>query len=167
MNKKTVVGVVLFLAIVLLAVGFAAITAVNLVITGNTTATPSQENFKVVFTGEPETSEPGKVTADINEDDPTKATMDVSGLTAKDQFVTATFTIQNKSADLSAQLTEVSAVNTNTAYFKVDTNIAEPTLVTAGSTTTVTVTVTLLKTPISGDETGTTTVTLKADPVQP
>lgn len=167
MNKKTVVGVVLFLAIVLLAVGFAAITAVNLVITGNTTATPSQENFKVEFTGEPETSDPGKVTADINEDDPTKATMDVSGLTAKDQFVTATFTIQNKSTDLSAQLTEVEAVNTNTEYFKVDTNIEAPTVVTAGSTTTVTVTVTLLKTPISGNETGTTTVTLKADPVQP
>ena len=167
MNKKTVVGVVLFLAIVLLAVGFAAITAVNLVITGNTTATPSQENFKVEFTEVSNTSDPEKVVADINDGDATKATMEVSGLTAKDDFVTATYTIQNKSTDLSAQLTEVSSENTNNEYFKVETNIAEPTLLTAGQTTTVTVTVTLLKTPISGDETGTTTVTLKADPVQP
>lgn len=165
MNKKTVVGVVLFLAIVLLAVGFAAITAVNLVITGNTTATPDQKNFKVVFTGEPETSDPGKVTADINEGDPTKATMDVSGLTAKDQFVTATFEIQNKSADLSAALSATTE-NTNTTYFDVSYNIAEPTIA-KGETTTITVTVTLLKTPIAGDENGTTTVTITADPVQP
>ena len=166
MNKSTkvIVGIVLFLAIVLLAVGFAAITSVQLNISGSATATPDQANFKVEFTGEPTAD--GKVEASINDLDKTKATMNVTGLTAKDETVTATYTIKNLSADLSAQLSATTE-SSNSEYFDVSYKINEPSTLTAQGETTITVTVKLLKTPISGDESGTIGVTITATPVQP
>lgn len=165
-KAKTIIGVVLFIAILSIAVGFAAITSVQLNISGTAGATTSQENFKVEFTGEPETSDPKKVTATIDEMNKAQATMNVTGLTAKDEFVTATYTIKNSSADLSAQLS-ATTTSSNTEYFDVTYNIDEPTTLTANGETTITVTVTLKKTPIEEPESGTIGVTITAAPVQP
>lgn len=164
-KAKTIIGVVLFIAILSIAVGFAAITSVQLNISGTASATTSQENFKVEFTGEPETSDSEKVTATINEMDPKQATMNVTGLTAKDDFVTATYTIKNLSADISAQLS-AETTTSNTEYFDVTYNIEDPTTLTANGETTITVTVTLKKTPIDEPATGTIGVTITATPVQ-
>lgn len=165
-KAKTIIGVVLFIAILSIAVGFAAITSVQLNISGTAGATASQENFKVEFTGEPEVSDGEKVEATINNMDKTNATMNVTGLTAKDEFVTATYTIKNLSADLSAQLS-AKTTTSNTEYFDVTYNIDEPTTLTANGETTITVTVTLKKTPIEEPATGTIGVTITADPLQP
>ena len=164
-NKKIIVGGVLLIAIVLVAVGFAAIGSKTLTISGNTTATPNSANFSVKFTGTPTTGGQGKTTATISTTEPLKGTMTVTGLNAKGNKATATFTVSNTSADLSAGLT-ASATVSNTEYFKVTPTIALAT-VAKGGTTTVTVTVELIKTPIDGDKTGTVTVTLTATPKQP
>ena len=164
-SARTIVGIVVFLAIVLLAVGFAAITSIKLNISGSTSATPSQANFKVEFTGTPQTSG-GKVSATINGTDKTKATMNVTGLTAKGETVTATYTIKNLSADLAAQLSATTQ-SSNTEYFEVSYKIKDPTKLAAQGETTITVTVKLLKTPVTGDESGTIGVTITAAPVQP
>ena len=84
-NTKIVLGVVLVLAILLVAVGYAAIQTVNLKIESSSAqATPNQSNFTVKFKGTPTTGGVGTATA--------------------------TFIIENTSADLSAALSVVDPV---------------------------------------------------------
>lgn len=110
-NTKIVLGVVLVLAILLVAVGYAAIQTVNLKIESSSAqATPNQSNFTVKFTGTPTTGGVGTTTATIDENDELKASMNVTGLTAKGDTATATFEIENTSADLSAALSVVDPV---------------------------------------------------------
>ena len=96
--------------------------------------------------------------------------MNVTGLTAKGDTATATFEIENTSADLSAALSVVDPVeNSNPEYFDVTYNIADPVIGVneTKSKTTITVTVELIKTPITQDETTTIGLTINADPQQP
>ena len=166
MKKKVIIVIMMIIATLVIAVGFAQITNIKLNILGDATATPDQANFKVEFTGEPKTSDSEKVTAKIDETNKTKATLNVKGLTAKGESVTATYTIKNLSPDLSASLL-AKAENDNTEYFKVEYNIEPPTTLTTQGETTITVKVTLIKTPIDTEPTGTTTVTITAKPIQP
>ena len=75
MNKKTsiIIGVVLVVAIILVAVGYAVISNRILNISGQATGTPNPENFKVKFTGTPTTGGVGTTTATIDENDELKA----------------------------------------------------------------------------------------------
>lgn len=170
-NTKIVLGVVLVLAILLVAVGYAAIQTVNLKIESSSAqATPNQSNFTVKFTGTPTTGGVGTTTATLDETDELKASMNVTGLTAKGDTATATFEIENTSADLSAALSVVDPVeNSNPEYFDVTYNIADPVIGVneTTATTTITVTVKLIKTPITQDETTTIGLTINADPQQP
>lgn len=162
-NTKAIVGLVLLVAVLLVAVGYAAITATQLNINGTANATTKQENFTVEFTGTPTVSDADKVEAKLVDQKPLNAIMNVSKLTAKGD--TATYTIANTSADLSAVLSATTS-NTNDEYFKITQNIAKAT-VAAGDTTTITVTVELIKTPITQDEETTIGVTITAEPQQP
>lgn len=134
-NTRAVVGLVLLIAVLLVAIGYAAITAVTLNINGSAQATPEQTNFTVKFSGTPTVSDSSKVVAVINQQDQLKATMNVNGLTAKGDTATATYTIANTSADLSAVLSATTS-NTNDEFFKITQNIAKGT-VAAGDTTTI------------------------------
>lgn len=162
-NTKAIVGLVLLVAVLLVAVGYAAITATQLTINGTANATTKQENFTVEFTGTPTVSDADKVEAKLVAQKPLNAIMNVSKLTAKGD--TATYTIANTSADLSAVLSATTS-NTNDEYFKITQNIAKAT-VAAGDTTTITVTVELIKTPITQDEETTIGVAITAEPQQP
>ena len=164
-NTRAVVGLVLLIAVLLVAIGYAAITAVPLNINGSAQATPEQTNFTVKFSETPTVSDSSKVVAEINQQDQLKATINVSKLTAKGDTATATYTIANTSADLSAVLSATTS-NTNDEFFRVTQNIAKGT-VAAGDTTTITVTVELIKTPITQDEETTIGVIITADPQQP
>ena len=165
-NTKVSIGIILVIAILLVAIGYATITTITLNIDGNAQANPDSANFTVKFVGTPIVSDSNKVTAGIKEDDALKATIDVQGLTAKGDTVTATYTIQNTSKDLSAALSANVTSNTNSEYFDVDFNIAESTI-SHGESTTIVVTVSLIKTPIDEDQTSTVGITLKAEPQQP
>ena len=161
-NTKAIVGLVLLVAVLLVAVGYATITATQLTINGTANATTKQENFNVEFTGTPTVSDADKVEAKLVDQKPLKAIMNVSKLTAKGDTATATYTIANTSADLSAVLS-ATTTNTNDEYFKITQNIAKAT----GDTTTITVTVELIKTPITQDEETTIGVAITAEPQQP
>ena len=169
MGKNTkIVGGVLLVAIILVAVAYAAITNVELNINGVGSAQAKQENFKVEFIGTPSTSGKGTTTATINESDKTKGTVNVTGLTAKGDEATATYTVKNLSSDISADLT-AEATSSNQTYFEVICSLEKTTLK-AQEETTLKVTVRLLKTPI--DETkedlnSDIEVTLTAEPKQP
>ena len=169
MSKNTkIVGGVLLIAIILVAVAYAAITNVELNINGVGSAQAKQENFKVEFIGTPSTSGKGTTTATISESDKTKGTVNVTGLTAKGDEATATYTVKNLSSDISADLT-AEATSSNQIYFEVICSLEKTTLK-AQEETTLKVTVRLLKTPI--DETkedlnSDIDVTLTAEPKQP
>ena len=169
MSKNTkIVGGVLLVAIILVAVAYAAITNVELNINGVGNAQAKQENFKVEFIGTPSTSGKGTTTATISESDKTKGTVNVTGLTAKGDEATATYTVKNLSSDISADLT-AEATSSNQTYFEVICSLEKTTLK-AQEETTLKVTVRLLKTPI--DETkedlnSDIDVTLTAEPKQP
>ena len=169
MSKNTkIVGGVLLVAIILVAVAYAAITNVELNINGVGSAQAKQENFKVEFIGTPSTSGKGTTTATINSDDKTQGSVNVTGLTAKGDEATATYTVKNLSSDISADLT-AEATSSNQTYFEVICSLEKTTLK-AQEETTLKVTVRLLKTPI--DETkedlnSDIDVTLTAEPKQP
>ena len=169
MGKNTkIVGGILLIAIILVAVAYAAITNVGLNINGVGNAQAKQENFKVEFIGTPSTSGKGTTTATISSDDKTQGSVNVTGLTAKGDEAVATYTVKNQSADISADLT-ADATSSNQEYFEVICALEKTTLK-AQEETTLKVTVRLLKTPI--DETkedlnSDIDVTLTAEPKQP
>ena len=164
MVKRSTVLLIAILAVVMaLGVGFAAITSTQLNITGNTTATPDQANFKVKFLEETEVSDPSKVEAVVTGD--ITATIDVHGLSAKGDTVTATYKVKNFSDDLSADI-EVDIKSNNEEYFKITPELGQDSL-RAGEETTVVVTVELIKTLIRNDETSKIIATIEATPVQP
>ena len=169
MGKNTkIVGGILLVAIILVAVAYAAITNVELNINGVGSAQAKQENFKVEFIGTPSTSGKGTTTATINSDDKTQGSVNVTGLTAKGDEAVAIYTVKNLSSDISADLT-AEATSSNQTYFEVICSLEKTTLK-AQEETTLKVTVRLLKTPI--DETkedlnSDIDVTLTAEPKQP
>lgn len=166
-NSK-IIGGILLVAILLVAVGYAAITKVGLNIDGTAKSEGNPDNFKVELVGEPQTSGDGTTTATINTADKTQGTMNVSGLNAKGQTAIATYTVKNQSVDLSADLT-AKATSTNDEYFEVQCSLDKTTLK-AQEETTMTVKVKLLKTPIDETKENLSTeigVNIDAEPKQP
>ena len=166
-NAK-IVGGVLVLAIILVAVAYAAITSTQLNINGTGNATAKQDNFKVEFIGTPTTGGKGTTTATIDSSVKTNGTVTVNGLTAKGDEATATYTVKNQSADLSADLS-AKATSSNEEYFEVLCTLEKTTLK-AQEETTLKVTVRLLKTPIDETKENLKTdigVTVTAEPKQP
>ena len=166
-NKKTLQIVLLVaIAVLTLGIGYASITAINLLINGNATASVNQENFKVYFTqAQSITGSTGvSGTSSIDDNDATIAYFDVSGLTKVGDYGVATYTISNNSngigADISLQLT-----NSNNEYFKITETVADSQLQ-AGDTTTATIRVEMIKTPIQADVTTSVTGTLTATPME-
>ena len=163
-RKKTYVGLILLIAVLMLGIGYAAMSNITLNITGSASAVVKDENFSVLFVGTPEVSS-DDVTAKIIDDH--NATLNVTGLSAKGDKATVTYTVKNASEDLSASVAVPNISNSNSEYFSVTTDMnAEKTLV-AGNNTTVTVTVQLIKTPVDADETANINISLVASPVQP
>lgn len=168
-NKKTFIGVALLLAVLMLGIGYAVLSNITLNITGSATSVPSQENFEVRFT---ETATFDKSNANANivvepavEGD-LKAKVDVSNFVSKGEFITATFTVENVSAvDLSADL-EVVRISEEDTNFAV-TVIPTATSIAKGESTTVTVRIESLVTPINSNITGSFEFQLVAKPVQP
>ena len=166
-NAK-IVGGVLVLAVILVAVAYAAITSTQLNINGTGNATANQSNFKVEFIGTPTTGGKGTTTATIDSSVKTNGTVTVNGLTAKGDEATATYTVKNQSADLSADLS-AEATSSNEEYFEVLCTLEKTTLK-AQEETILKVTVRLLKTPIDETKENLKTdigVTVTAEPKQP
>lgn len=164
-QKKTFIIVALLLAVLLLGIGYAAMAGITLNINGTANATIDNTNFVVKFVADSaQVSNAEKVTATVTDDK--TARIAVNGLTAKGDYETATYTIKNESADLSARLS-AAITNNNKDYFKVEYTIADTEPLASGATTTITVKVSLLKTPIDTDQNATIGVAITADPLQP
>lgn len=150
-NKKSTLGFILLALVLVLGVGYATVSSVVLNITGSASVQASDLN--VSFTGTTTTSSSSKVTASASADSK-NATISVTGLTLNEP-VTATYTVINKETDVNAKIGTPTITNPKSTYFKVTTDVdTTPKIINAGgtNTTTVTVTVELIKTPIAADD---------------
>ena len=169
-NKRNLqVCLLVLIAVVTLGIGYAAISAINLIINGNATASVNQNNFKVYFTSTEDTpSLTGNVTvegtAEINSQDNTVATFNVGGLTKVGDYAIAAYTVLNDSEAIGAELS-LNVTSSNSEYFKVTETILDNKLQ-AGETTTATVKVEMIKTPITDSVTTSVTARLTASPLE-
>ena len=168
-NKKALqIVLIVLVAVLTLGIGYASITAINLIISGNATASTSQENFKVKFLKEegitPKiTSEDGG-TGDIDVTSDTTATFNITGLDAAGESAVANFKVKNESNNVGAAIS-LSVTNSNSEYFKVTETIQDNKLQ-AGDETSVTVKVEMIKTPITDSVSTSITATLTATPLE-
>jgi len=167
-NNKLFTVLAIFVGVLILGIGYAALFNVSLNVKGSASASSSDYNFAVRFSGNPsvkKNNDIASVSASITGDH--SATISVANLTTKGDKASATYTIKNVSTDLSADLSATTSVaGVNPDYFNVYCKF-EQDLLTAGKSTTVVVTVELAKTPVDGDKSATIGVLLTAKPVQP
>ena len=147
-NRKRIVVALLCVAMLLLSVGYAALTDV-LDITGsadvNQSAAEEAFNEDVHFSAAV-ANEAGN-TASVNPDNNDKASFTANTLKGKGDKATFTYTIQND-GDLDATVTPSISSNTNTEYFAISSDWeGQSKTLTAGGSLTYTVTVELLETP--------------------
>lgn len=133
----------LIVAIILVVIAYVAITKVGLNIKGTGNSQASKDNFAVEFIGEPITGGKGKTIAKINTTKKSEGTINVTGLIFKGDTATATYTLQNLSQDLSADLT-TKVTNVDESTFEVTCKL-ESDLLKPKETTTLTVAIKSLK----------------------
>ena len=161
-NRKKMITTALIVLVLLLGVGYATVSSVNLNING--TANAETKELQVFYDGV-NSGTSDKVTAISSPDKERTATFTVENMTL-DETVTMTFEVKNYETDVNATLAAPSVTqNANRDYFQVTTSCDKTTL-NAGDTATITVNVKLIKTPVTA-EAGSTTVTvgMTASPV--
>lgn len=172
MNKqKRIILAVILVAVVLMGIGYAALTSVTLNVTGKATASASQDNFQVYFTGaNTTTSTADNVTATVAAKEKT-ANVEITGLSKKGDKEYAILEIENADTSVDADSVEVTASGTdnNVIAITVEMCTADGTVVTgtnavaAGTKTYVKVTAEVIKTPSENSE-ATITATITAKP---
>lgn len=147
-NRKTVVVAFLLAAVMLLGVGYAALTDV-LDITGSADVNQSaaEEAFNEdIYFSDAAANETGN-TASVNADNNDKASFTANTLKGKGDKATFTFTIKND-GDLDATVTPSISSNTNSAFFSYSSDWnGQPVTLVAGTSVTYTVTIELIETP--------------------
>lgn len=180
-QKKVILGVML-VAIMLMAVAFAAVGSDTLYVKGSATASAVQDNFKVQFVGKKSVSNETNVTVG------TPTTPDTEGATANTQISVdfsnlskandseyAIIEIKNNSNGVDAQSVTVTAHETDLAdWITIDAVMCNEdgttedvnTAIAVGESTYVKVTATLLQTVTGDDKTTTINISLEATPEQ-
>ena len=184
-SSKIILG--LLLVVIVLGIGYATITGINLLVNGTATLKPNGGNFKVRFVKNDVTedailnAEENAITIIGHNADETL--MDVSGMSATvvddthatfgageldivGEYVEFTYTVVNDSDELNASLSfDVDATNDAEEYFEITKTVSKEQIA-INETATVTVKVELINTPKVNDAHATFTVTLSAMPVE-
>ena len=168
MKKKRTGIIGVLIAILALGIGYAAVSAITLTITGTGSITSTAGNFVVEYTQVAVAGTSTGVTTTQSVSG-TSGSFTVTGMTKKGDYAEFTYTIVNSSEGLSAQLgTPTIESGYNSEYFTVTSTTNSPTLLTstgANSTTTQTVRIEAAKTPIADQTSNTVTITLSATPI--
>ena len=158
-QRRTFITLTLILGALVLSIAYAAITGQTLNVVGNILTETSDANFSIAFSGSPVINKPtladGSEMTDVIVDASyigKNAILNVSGLNAKGQTVTAIYTVKNSSADIEAILSDVDVQYDNTAWFDVDAVLSSQLLSAKGGTATLTITITLKDTPATDAE---------------
>ena len=150
-NRKQIkIVIYVLIAVITLGIGYATIANIVLSINGTASGSVDSNNFNVHFdrTVTP-TMTANKGSAVIDNNDDKAARITVTGLTYATDTATAQFTIINESRSIGAQIS-IDITNTNDEYFRVTETVAKKELQ-AGQTTTVSVEVEMIKTPIDNN----------------
>ena len=140
---------ILALLVFFLGIGYAVVSSVNLDIGG--TANVENANLKVVFNGNTEISNAEKVTATAV-DNSLSASILVEDLQLN-EVVTATYYIKNKETDVNASVIVSDIENDKEDFFEVSTDISQTAkTIEAGGVDKVTITIKLIKTPITAED---------------
>ena len=139
---KIILAVAIIAAIILVAVGYAAISNIDLNISASASGDGNSDNFRVEFT---ESSGDANVSTTASG---LSATMMVSGLSTQGDSASATFTIKNESNGIYANISLDGTGTSDNGDFSANVSYMGTT-VAPGETTTVTVTVTLNRTLIN------------------
>lgn len=166
-NKRTLLGVGILVLVLVLGIGYAVVNTTALSISGS--ASVGDASLKVAFNGTAEVTEAAKadkVTATAADNSLT-GTINVSNLTLNEE-VTVKYGIKNSESDVNAEVLKESIENNKSTYFQVTTDVdSSPVTINADGTDYVNVTVKLIKTPVSTDDsTATIKVNLTASPAQ-
>ena len=168
MKKKRTGIIGILIAILVLGIGYAAVSYVTLTIEGTGAITSTQSNFVVVYTGVSLASKSSNDITTTQSASGTTGSFTVTGMTKKGDYAEFTYTIENQSEGLSAVLgNPVIASGYNSEYFTVTSTTNSPTTLTstgATNTTTQTVRIEAAKTPTADQTSNTVTITLQADP---
>ena len=178
-KKKNRLVFGLLILTVFLGVGFAIVNSVGLTVSG--TAASDTHDMDVYFNGTTDSDDSGCVDCSTVTVTPSatngelEASIDVTGLEKVDDYVTATYTIQNDEPDMNAAITLDTEKGTNgydndkDTYFEVTSvSVPENPISKEGGTGNVTIKVKLIKVPIEeADSEANIKVYYKATPVQP
>ena len=174
-KKKAIIGLLVILVVILLAIGYAAISNQTLTINGTATAVASDSNFNVIFSavGTPDviagTTTTATATGTIDTTDSTgrTATITIDGFTKIGDAITVPYTISNESVDdVGAKITSIQIQNSNEDYFNVVVSPRESEdVISSGDSRVEDITVACIQTPIASDQSATITVTFTAEPV--
>lgn len=154
-NKKKLTITSLVVLLLVLSIGYAAVSSVKLNING--TAKAGAKELQVFYDGV-NSGTSGKVKSISSPAETRDATFTVENMTLG-ETVTMTFEVKNYETDVNATLDEPSVTqNSNPTHYEVTTSRDKDTL-NAGDTATITVNVKLIKTPVS-ESNGSTTITI-------
>ena len=167
MKRRTgILGVLI--AILILGIGYAAISSVQLSVQGNGTINADQSNFQVQF--DLDGDQPTKSTSatgatlEATYTNGTRATIKAENFRKAGDTATFVYTIVNKSETLDALLKKPVITNDNEDYFTVTAELANTELKAQTGKTTLTVTVKAIKTPVEENEEANISVKFSADP---
>ena len=164
-RKQIKVFLIALISILTISIGYASISAINMLINGNGTASVNQNNFKVHFTEAKEiTGTTGVDGTSIIESDDTVASFNVMGLSKTGDYAEAKYTVKNDSAGIGASI-GLQVTNSNSEYFIITETIDDNKLQ-AGEETLATVKVEMIKTPTTDSVTTNITATLTASPLE-
>lgn len=162
-HKNTLLLLGVIVAILAMAVAYAAIEDVSFNVVGNAIATPNQSNFKVAFSASEAYYWSGDIYISIYSVSDRAVSFAVGGFKSVGDKVTVPIPIVNSSVDLKANLS-CSTTNSNETYFKVTQELESTTLAQQGGTTNLNVTIELIKNPVTENQEGVFVVTLIASP---
>lgn len=165
MKKKLgIIGVLV--AILALGIGYAAMSSITMNVGGSGKIIVDDDNFNVHFdqTSTITKEGPTGATLDAAYTDNLVATISVDNFKKKGDEATFVYTIINESADLLADLTIGTITNGNSEYFEITPTLGKAKLSANGDTTTLTIVVKAIKTPIEEDITASITVPVTASP---
>ena len=171
-NRKSLLGLVLIVMVLVLGIGYAVVSSVTLDVTG--TAATETKDLDVVISAANPNDTTGITYGTVSNPVDTHATIKVTDMTGISDTRTVTYTVANRESDLSAKVYVASASDikiSKSEFFDVATSItgvANAITIPAGGSATFTVTVSLSKMPITaGDSSTTIGIDITADPVQP
>lgn len=170
-KQKKIITIAILVVILLMAIGYAALTNTELTISGTASATAVQDNFKVYFTGANTVKNPNTNAVEVTVTaQATTATVNISGLSTSGDAAYAILEIENGSNGVDAESVEVTTQATDTTMFDVEATMCDDKgteisnyAVNSGEKTYVKVSAKLLKTPTK-DETANISVVLTATP---